>query len=254
MPAGHVLLMRRFYAFLIVCVLVLPEICLYAQSEIEKESDGLSWDYDSGKNHTAGAGCIFSGFLMPQLICDTRKIREYVLDERFEKLRLREGDVRAIDAIYLKSANIAEHNIARTLFLSLMAVLDHKKIYIKFPLIKSICMPLTFENDSVFLARSKHLPSHFYADGPKTAAGDLDKLQHFFGSAYLAYVSESPEFTLSFGNLAEQIEEKIVIGGRDDIRDRRTNKQGLSFGRDLLLVQTLLPSDYLTSLNVQTKQ
>ena len=107
-------------------------------------------------------------------------------------------------------------------------------------------MPLTFEEDSMFAARVNNLPSHVYADTQAGAAGDKDKLQHFFGSAYLAFASESPGLTRTTGDFIEWLESKIVVGGADDPRDKRANRQGKSFGRDLLVVKTLLPSDYLT--------
>jgi hypothetical protein len=182
----------------------------------------------------------------PQIIADTKRIREYILDKRFQTLRTKYGDVRTIDAIYLKSLKIAEHNIARALFLSLMAVLEHRKVDIKMPIFKSLKIPLTFEEDSIFSARLNHLPTHMYADTPKDTGGDRDKLQHFFGSAYLAYTSEAPEFTRTVGDLIEWGEAKFVVGGTDDIRDKRANYQGECFGYDLLVVKTLLPSDYLT--------
>ncbi|MBI5464835.1 MAG: hypothetical protein HY966_07795, partial [Ignavibacteriales bacterium] len=74
---------------------------------------------------------------------------------------------------------------------------------------------------------------------------DKDKLQHFFASAYLAYASESAELARTTGNLVEWAEAKFIVGGADDWRDRRSNEQGKSFGRDLLVVKTLLPTDYL---------
>jgi hypothetical protein len=114
---------------------------------------------------------------------------------------------------------------------------------VNLPIISSIEIPLTLEKDSVFVQRFKHLPSRIYADTPKE--GDKDKLQHFFASAYLTYISEAPKLTRTTGNLVEWGEAKIVVGGTDDPRDKRANKHGESFGRDLIVVKTLLPSDYL---------
>jgi hypothetical protein len=154
--------------------------------------------------------------------------------------------MRTIDAIYLKSLKIAEYNISRALFLSFMAVLEHRKIDVKMPIFKPLALPLTFEEDSIFSSRIKNLPAHVYADTPPGSYGDIDKLQHFFGSAYLSYVSEAPGFTRTAGNFIEWGEAIFIVGGTDDPRDKRANNQGKSFGRDLLVVKTLLPSDYLT--------
>ena len=131
-------------------------------------------------------------------------------------------------------------------FFRLWLVLEHQKVDIKMPIFKSIALPLTFEEDSIFHARVKNLPNQVYSDTPPDLYGDVDKLQHFFGSAYLAFASESPGFTRTTGNFIEWGEDQFVVGGMDDPRDKRANKQGESFGRDLLVVKTLLPSDYLT--------
>ena len=205
-----------------------------------------SWDFDGGKSEGFSISAFFSDIFTPQIIIDTKHIRQYILDERFQVLRNRCGDMRTIDAIFLKSLKIADYNIVRALFLSLMAVLEHRKVDVKIPIVSSLKVPLTFEKDSVFSARIKHLPTHVYSDSPTTPEGDRDKLQHFFGSAYLSYVSEGPGFTRTAGNLIEWGEAAFIVGGTDDPRDKRANKHGESFGQDLLVVKTLLPSDYLT--------
>jgi hypothetical protein len=218
----------------------------HAQCNDEKSPDGLSWDFDEGRNEKFSFSTFFSNIFTPQIIIDTKHIRQYILDEQFQVLRNRCGDMRTIDAIYLKSLKIADYNIARALFLSLMAVLDHRKVEVKIPIFGPLKVPLTFEKDSIFSARIKHLPTHVYSDSPITPEGDRDKLQHFFGSAYLSYASEAPEFTRTAGNLIEWGEAVFIVGGTDDPRDKRVNKHGESFGRDLLVIKTLLPSDYLT--------
>jgi hypothetical protein len=229
---------------LFLCVLFLIEA--RAQCNDGKNPDGLSWDFDEEKSKGFSIGTFLSEIFTPQIITDTKYIRQYILDERFLVLRNRCGDMRAIDAIYLKSLKIADHNIARALFLSLMAVLEHRKVDMKMPIIGSLKIPLTFEKDSIFTSRIKHLPTQIYSDSPVSLEGDRDKLQHFFGSAYLSYVTEAPEFTRTAGNLIEWGEAEFIVGGTDDLRDKRANKQGEKFGQDLLVVTTLLPSDYLT--------
>ncbi len=208
--------------------------------------DGLTWDFDEQDKEGLSVGKFFSDTFTPQLILDTRAIRAYVRDERFGILLKRCGDMRAVDGIYLKALKIAEYNTTRALFLSMVGVLEHRYIDFKVPVVQSIGIPLTFEEDSLFQSRVKNLPSRIYADTPSGTAGDRDKLQHFFASAYLSYASESPDLARTAGNLVEWGEAKFVVGGADDPRDKRANKQGESFGRDLLIVKTLLPSDYLT--------
>ena len=217
-----------------------------AQCDDKKSPDGISWDFDEEKVKGFSVGTFISDTFTPQIILDTKYVREYVCDGRFQILRSRCGDMRAIDAIYLKSLKISDYNIARALFLSFMAVLEHRKIDVKMPIFNSLALPLTFEDDSIFFTRMKNLPIHVYPDTPPGSYGDKDKLQHFFGSAYLSFASESPGLTHTTGDFIEWLEPKLIVGGTDDPRDKRANKQGKGFGRDLLVVKTLLPSDYLT--------
>lgn len=240
--------------FIVKCIFVLLFIQVflvdaYAQCDDTKSSDGLSWDFDEENSKGLSIGAFVSDIFTPQIILDTKYIRDYIRDERFLILRSRCGDMRTIDAIYLKSLKIADYNIARSLFLSFMAVLEHRKVDVKMPIFKPLALPLTFEDDSIFNNRVKNLPAKVYSDTPPGSFGDIDKLQHFFGSAYLSYVSEAPGFTGTAGNFIEWGEANFIVGGTDDPRDKRANKQGKSFGRDLLVVKTLLPSDYLTFPN-----
>jgi len=230
---------------LLVAVLLFSlRLVVLAQCDDKPGPDGLSWNFDESE----GSGSSFFRFLgnvfTPELIRDTRQIRAYIRDERFYLLMKRCGDMRAVDAIYLKALKIADYNIARALFLSMVATLEHRNIDLRIPVLGALRLPLTFEEDSLFSARHKNLPSKIYPDTPGGGVGDSDKLQHFFASAYLAYASESPGFARASGDLVERGEAEFVVGGADDPRDRRANKQGQRFGHDLLTVRTILPSDY----------
>lgn len=219
---------------------------LLAQCDGKPGPDGLTWDFEPAGKEGFSVWKFFNDLVTPQLLQDTRHIRAYVRDSRFAELRNRCRDLRAIDAIYIKALRITEYNVARALFLSMMAVLEHQNVDVKMPIAGALRLPLTFEEDSLFRARTANVPKKVYRDSPDDEHGDRDKLQHFFGSAYLAYASESPEFARSTGNVIEWGEARFVVGGVDDSRDKRANKQGEAFGRDLLVVKTLLPSDYLT--------
>lgn len=234
------------FAFLLILVslLTVPD-ALQAQCDGTPGPDGLTWDFDEEEGSGFSIGGFVGGLFTPQFVKDTRRIREYIRDPRFAELLKRCGDLRAADGIFQKSLKIAEFNIGRALFLSMMACLEHQNIKVDMPLIGAVGLPLTFEADSLFRTRMANLPGRLYEDSPASGQQDKDKLQHFFGSAYLAFVSESPEFARSVGNAVEWGEAKMVVGGADDPRDRRANKQGEAFGHDLLFVNTLLPSDYL---------
>jgi hypothetical protein len=221
--------------FVLVSAIRLPAQC---------EGD-LSWDYDEPRDEGFSVGRLFSNAVTPQLVSETNVIRRYVRDARFIELSKRCGDMRAVDAIYLRSLKVADYNIGRGLLLSMMAVLEHQKIEFRMPIFKSSSLPLSFEEDSLFAQRVRNLPRNLYDDSPSGDHGDRDKLQHFFASAYIAYVSESTDVTRGAGNAVEWGEAQFVVGGADDPRDKRANKQGELFGTDLLVVKNLLPSDYL---------
>jgi hypothetical protein len=227
---------KRVLVILVLSMLI--RTASFAQCE-----GGLSWDFDKQESQGFSIGKFLADTFTPKLILDTRTIRAYIRDPRFEELTLRCGDLRAVDGIYLRALKIAEFNVGRALFLSLMGTLEHETIEFKIPVLGVLPVPLTFEADSLFAARKANLPSHIYPDTPPE--GDKDKLQHFFASAYLAYATESPELAKESGDLVEWGEAKFIVGGADDPRDKRSNKHGDAFGRDLAVVKTLLPSDYL---------
>jgi len=220
-----------------------PEVA--AQCDEKPAPDGLTWEFDEGDDGFS-LGDFVGGLFTPQLVKDTRRIREYVRDLRFGELLKRCGDLRAVDGIFQKALKIAEFNIGRALFLAMVGSLEHQNIEVDMPLVGAVGLPLTFEVDSLFSARLKNLPRRLYPDSPSTGAGDMDKLQHFFGSAYISYISGSPELARTIGNAVEWGEAKMIVGGADDPRDKRANSQGEAFGHDLIYVNTLLPSDYLT--------
>jgi len=229
---------------LLVSVLFHEPAC--AQCDDKPAPDGLTWEFDEENSESFSFTGFLSDVFTPQLIRDTRNIRVYVRDPRFGELLRRCGDLRAVDGIFQKALRVAEFNIGRGLFLAMMACLEHQNVQVDMPVVGAVGLPLTFEEDSLFKARTANLPSRIYEDSPAGVHGDRDKLQHFFGSAYIAYVSEMPEIARATGNFIEWGEAKMIVGGADDVRDRRANKQGETFGHDLLYVKTLLPSDYLT--------
>ncbi len=225
-------------------ILLLSVLLLFAGTVSLAQCEGdLAWDFDEHESSGFSIGGFLSNTFTPRLILDTKTIRTYVRDPRFKELTQRCGDLRAVDAIYLRALKIAEYDIARALFLSLMGTLEHQDVGVKIPVLGVLNVPLTFEEDSLFHTRTMNLPSRLYSDTPPE--GDKDKLQHFFASAYLSYATQSPGFAKESGDFVEWGEARFIAGGEDDPRDKRANAQGDAFGRDLAVVKTLLPSDYL---------
>jgi hypothetical protein len=105
--------------------------------------------------------------------------------------------------------------------------------------------PLTGEFSEEYWTRVQALPVRVADDSPAAPGGDRDKLQHFFGSALLAYLSESGEQVDRFGEFVEQGEEQFIVGGVMDERDLEADRRGRNFGFCLLERRDARPSAFL---------
>ena len=180
---------------------------------------------------------------LPPFFRDEAFLKRYLRDERYFELRKLRGDTLAVDAIFDRAMLIADDDIAHALWIATFAVMDHHSLGLKIPLAGSLFLPLTTESDSLFRIRRTHLPKKILND--KIRASDKDKLQHFFGSALIAYITNSGTLTRWIGDLLETGEESFVLGGRYDERDRMANEKGREFGLRLLRDSNVLPSDVL---------
>jgi hypothetical protein len=230
-------------------VIFLASVALFcspavAQPAVDSAGAALLWDFPEEQ---VGFSVLrlLADVVTPETVRDTRRIRAYVEDPRFGALRQRDGDLRAADAIYLRSLRIAEYDIGRALMLSLLASLEHRHLPLRLPGGGTVSLPLSLEEEERFRVRVANLPRHLYADSPRDEQSDRDKLQHFFAAAVVAYATESPDVAEAAGDFVEWGEAIAVVGGVDDPRDRRSNAQGELFGHDLLYIKTMLPSDYL---------
>lgn len=183
-----------------------------------------------------------TGFL-PPFFKDEARLKRYLRDERFYELRKRYDDTLAVDAIFDRAMLIADDDVKHALLIATVAVMDHRRLGLRIPLLGSVYIPLTFESDSLFRIRRTHLPKKLLNDFRRSS--DKDKLQHFFGSAYVAYVFNSDAVARWFGDLFETGEESFVLGGRIDPRDKLANEKGREFGLRLLRDARTLPSDVL---------
>jgi hypothetical protein len=120
---------------------------------------------------------------------------------------------------------------------------------VRLPLVGSLLwVPLTSEFQEEFLRRRSDLPSRLYADTPPGVFGDRDKLQHFFGAAFLTYVFESGNAASRVGKFLEWGEDALVVEGALDQRDLRANGQGEAFASCLLRGKAVLPSMFFTTV------
>ena len=61
----------------------------------------------------------------------------------------------------------------------------------------------------------------------------------------LSIILESEDDADAVGDFIEREEELVIVGGQDDPRDRRANREGQKFGAALRQDLTVLPSSFL---------
>jgi hypothetical protein len=194
----------------------------------------------------SGLVTVFAPILLPKFAADTYRLREFVCSEEFAEVRARLGDLAAVDTLFFRAKEFSWGNLYEALLISALATLDHRRVGVHVPLAGPLLwLPLTSEFDDDFRSRLAALPRRLYPDSPADSAGDRDKLQHFFGSAFLAAVSESRDAAGRVGDFVEWGEELFIVGGVADPRDVRANRQGQEFGLHVLAQRGERPSKYL---------
>ena len=180
----------------------------------------------------------------PIFIQSGLELKSFLRSSVFLQLRKLYGDRKAVDAIFVKAMKLTKNNTGISLLLSALCTFDHEVVGIKNPLLL-LYFPLTGESRDDFFARVRNLPSRLYDDSPKNRTGDRDKLQHFFGSAFLSFTFESRQSAEQFGTMVEEGEDMLIVDGALDERDQRANHQGQEFGLALLENNHRLPSDFI---------
>jgi hypothetical protein len=181
--------------------------------------------------------------LIPKVFADGVLLKTFVSSEEFAGTRKQWGDRHAMDVLFRRAQNLCWGNTFCALLISFLAVVDHQRVGIRTPLPGLILwLPLTGEFSDEYALRVKGLPGRVAADSPETGGGDRDKLQHFFGSALLAYLSESGDQVDRFGEFVEWGEERFIVGGTLDERDLEADRRGRNFGLRLLESPDVRPS------------
>jgi hypothetical protein len=219
-------------------------LCQSSSSEFPKRSDAVPAPIS-----------FFAPLVFPKIIQDGVRLKEYITSEEFAAVRRQRGDLRAVDAIFDRATTLAWGNNYEALLIALVATMEHRRFGVKLPLIGALLWaPLTSEFPDEFQQRVRSLPSRLYADTPPGTAGDRDKLQHFFGSAFLTYTFESREVAERFSFFVEWGEERFIVDGAFDERDIRANRQGEEFGLKLLQGGAALPSQFFNIDSVSQKR
>ena len=187
-----------------------------------------------------------SVILIPKIFADVNALRDYVRSEEFAAVRLEHGDLEAVDAIYEEATKLCWGNRGEALYAAAMATMDHRRVGVRLPALGPLLwFPLTSEFEDEYNERVARLPAALYPDSPPGPGGDRDKLQHFFGSAFLAFVSGSVETADEAGRFVEWGEGAFIVEGLSDDRDLRADRHGQDFGMRLLSDPRALPSESL---------
>jgi len=188
----------------------------------------------------------FAPLVIPvKTLQDAVLLRDYVTSDEFAAVRKTQGDRRAVNVLFRTALRMSLNNTGEALLICFFASIEHRTVGFNLPLLGPILwLPLTGEFEEDFQERVEALPFALYADTPPE--GDRDKLQHFFGSAYLTILIESPDDAESVGDFIEWGEEQFIVGGVNDVRDKRANRQGQRFGKALMDNLNALPMEFMT--------
>jgi hypothetical protein len=192
---------------------------------------------------------VVGDIIVPEIIMNTYKTRDFISSDYFFKFKNNNGDMKAIDEIYNYAFWLTDGDIPQTLFIVTFSTLPYKNTPAKLPLINlDIMFYFSLESDSNFKKRYNNLPSHFLSDSPENSFGDKDKLPHYFGSAYLSYITNLKIVPKYVGYMIEFGEAFFNLDGYCDERDVKVNLMGASYGLALLLNYKCMPSEYIKDI------
>lgn len=173
-------------------------------------------------------------------------ISEFIASEEFVEIRKTSGDLSAVDSIYLKALKINCNDYGETLLSLMFATVPYREVPIVLPVINTVVYyPLISADEETFNKKNNNLPRYLFIDTPNNDYGDLDKLAHFFGSAFLSYESNIFDLGELIGYFVEAFEESFKVQSSIDYRDIDVNYYGRLFGKLLKENKDLLPSQIL---------
>ncbi len=161
------------------------------------------------------------------------------------------NQISELDTIFRQSKDLCDDSYSEALITLTFACLPFRAFAVRIPVVKAQLMYNVYSADSAtFERKNDFLPNNVYFDSPKSRFGDKDKLAHFFGAAFLGYVTGSVNIPDYIGCLVEVFEEVFKVDSSIDLRDVRTNKLGGRFGRMLRKKPEANPSMYFSFYNL----
>jgi hypothetical protein len=214
-------------------------LCLSAAVSQEQTDSPAQWNFEPASQ------CSLLRYLAPNDVRTAALLQDYIRDTMFLALRMKLGDAAAIDAIYRQALYLTEDDQGEALLIAAGGVLEHFRLGIRIPIFGVLTLPMTLESVDQFRMRYRNLPSRVFFDSADSISNDKDKLQHFFGSAYLVFTEGGDKIAEHIGDWIERGEESFIVGGQDDVRDRKANALGREFGLLLMDNPFAVPSDVL---------
>ncbi len=173
-------------------------------------------------------------------------ISEYIASENYIQLMKEYGDLIAVDSIYKFALKTNDYDYSETLLSLMFATVPYRVVPIQTPLLKvKLNYPLISADEEIFNKKNNNLPRYLFIDSPQNDYGDMDKLAHFFGSAFLSYQSGFIDLAELIGYFVEAFEESFKVQSEIDYRDIDVNYYGRLFGKLLKNDNKILPSQVI---------
>jgi len=201
---------------------------------------------------------LLTTFIFPQqskLSKTVNYLSEFIASDYFLELKETNSDLALVDSIYLRAVAFTKEDYGEALLAITFTTIPYNKVPIVVPLIKEIIYyPLVSAKDSIYNLKNKNLPRFLFFDTPNTNQGDVDKLAHFFGNAFIGYSENIFDLSSLIGYFVESfeesfkvqsIEESFKVQSKIDYRDLDVNWYGDLFGKLLNDNKNLLPSQIM---------
>jgi hypothetical protein len=173
-------------------------------------------------------------------------LSEFIASDYFVELKETNSDLALVDSIYLRAIAFTEKDYSEALLALTFATVPYKEMPVVIPIIKEVIYyPLIAADDSTFNLKNKNLPRYLFYDSPETRHGDVDKLAHFFGNAFIGYSENIFDLSSLIGYFVESFEESFKVQSKVDYRDLDVNWYGNHFGKLLKENEKLLPSQIM---------
>jgi hypothetical protein len=173
-------------------------------------------------------------------------LSDFIASDYFVELKETNSDLALVDSIYLRATAFTKKDYGEALLAITFTTIPYNKVPIVVPLIKEIIYyPLVSAEDSIYNLKNKNLPRFLFFDTPNTKQGDIDKLAHFFGNAFISYSENIFDLSSLIGYFVESFEESFKVQSKIDYRDLDVNWYGDLFGKLLKDNKKLLPSQIM---------